>query len=73
MDNHARAVIRVVRRLSPLSFHNAGACGQRLQARLQKIGLCPAGFTWVKVGGGYRCTGGSHFVTDAQLGAAAGQ
>ncbi len=43
---------------------------QRLRAieRLRQLNNCPAGFNWFKVGGGWRCGGGSHFVTDEQLG-----
>ena len=38
------------------------------QRRLATMGLCPAGYSWFRVGGGWRCCGGSHFVMDAQLG-----
>lgn len=37
------------------------------QAKLTKMGVCVAGFQWIKQEGGYRCAGGSHFVSDAQL------
>ena len=39
-----------------------------VQQKLRNIGICPAGFEWIKQTGGYRCAGGTHFVTDAQLG-----
>lgn len=39
----------------------------RVQTRLQEIGQCVAGFQWIRQSGGYRCAGGSHFVTDEQL------
>ena len=32
---------------------------QRIQQRLKQISPCPAGFRWSKVGGGWRCGGGS--------------
>ncbi|KAF7863083.1 hypothetical protein EAF04_007166 [Stromatinia cepivora] len=38
------------------------------QAKLRKIGVCVMGYQWIKQAGGYRCAGGSHFVTDGQLG-----
>ena len=40
------------------------------QEKLRELGPCPAGFRWVKqmVGGGYRCAGGSHWLSDAELG-----
>ena len=40
----------------------------QVQKKLTTIGMCPVGFRWIKQAGGYRCAGGSHFVTDAQLG-----
>jgi ATPase family associated with various cellular activities (AAA) len=39
----------------------------QIQKKLRTIGVCPVGFRWIKQVGGYRCAGGSHFVTDAQL------
>ncbi|KAK4981136.1 hypothetical protein LTR66_000589 [Elasticomyces elasticus] len=38
------------------------------QSRLRQMGVCVAGFNWIKQGGGYRCAGGSHWVDDSQLG-----
>ncbi|KAJ3247215.1 hypothetical protein HDU77_008656 [Chytriomyces hyalinus] len=38
-----------------------------LQERIRHICPCPAGFQWFKTGNGWRCGGGSHFVSDAQL------
>lgn len=35
--------------------------------KLDRIGRCPAGFSWHREGSGWRCGGGSHFVTDAEL------
>lgn len=42
---------------------------ERIKAKLRQISPCPAGFNWHKCGGGWRCGGGSHFVSDAQLNA----
>ncbi|KAI4217411.1 MAG: hypothetical protein LQ351_000006 [Letrouitia transgressa] len=38
------------------------------QRKLQTLGVCVAGYHWIKGAGGYRCAGGSHYVSDAQLG-----
>ncbi|KAL4165528.1 hypothetical protein KRP22_014238 [Phytophthora ramorum] len=38
-----------------------------LQEKIRRICPCPAGYEWYKSGGGWRCGGGSHFVSDAQL------
>lgn len=41
---------------------------ERAQSRLRQMGVCVAGFRWIKQGGGYRCAGGRHWVDDSQLG-----
>lgn len=38
-----------------------------IQNKIRQICPCPAGYQWYKAGGGWRCGGGSHFVSDAQL------
>ncbi|OBT47666.1 hypothetical protein VE00_02260 [Pseudogymnoascus sp. WSF 3629] len=40
----------------------------KVQEKLRTIGICPAGFRWIKQDGGYRCSAGGHFVWDSQLG-----
>lgn len=39
----------------------------KAQERLQCAGLCPMGYTWHRCGNGWRCAGGSHFVSNDQL------
>ncbi|KAF4954475.1 hypothetical protein FGADI_5254 [Fusarium gaditjirri] len=35
------------------------------KAKLMKMGICPMGFQWIKQsGGGFRCAGGSHWMSD---------
>ena len=41
---------------------------QKAQEKLRNMGVCPVGYRWIKQAGGYRCAGGSHWVTDSQLG-----
>lgn len=38
------------------------------QEKIRQMGNCPAGYDWIQQSGGYRCSGGSHFISDAQLG-----
>jgi len=40
---------------------------QAIQKKLERIGNCCMGYQWLKVGSGYRCAGGGHFVPEAQL------
>jgi len=41
---------------------------QAVQMKLREMGVCVMGFRWIKQAKGYRCSGGTHFVSDAQLG-----
>ena len=38
------------------------------QRKLRTLGVCVTGFRWTKQAGGYRCAGGSYYVSDAPLG-----
>ncbi|TQV95522.1 AAA family ATPase [Cordyceps javanica] len=38
-----------------------------IRKKLQMQGRCPAGYEWIRQTGGWRCAGGSHFVSDGQL------
>ncbi|KAF3919193.1 hypothetical protein AA313_de0200271 [Arthrobotrys entomopaga] len=38
-----------------------------VQKKLRVMGLCPMGYQWIKQVGGYRCAGGSHFLSDGQV------
>jgi hypothetical protein len=40
----------------------------RIQAKLRTMGVCVAGFRWIKQASGYRCAGGFHFIDNAALG-----
>lgn len=40
---------------------------EALMERVQMIGRCCMGFAWIKCSGGYRCAGGSHFVSDSMV------
>lgn len=38
------------------------------QQKLRDLGVCVAGFRWIKQKGGYRCAAGGHYVGNEQLG-----
>ena len=40
----------------------------KAQRKLRELGVCPVGYRWINTGDGYRCAGGSHFVSASQLG-----
>lgn len=40
----------------------------KVQRKIRELGICPAGFRWVKQEGGYRCSAGGHFLDNASLG-----
>ena len=41
---------------------------QEVQTKLREMGVCPAGFRWIKQSGGYSCAGGSHWVDNGTPG-----
>ena len=41
---------------------------EKAQRKLRELGVCPAGYPWINMSNGYRCTGGTHFVSASQLG-----
>ena len=41
---------------------------KRVQEKLRHMGVCPVGYQWIKEASGYRCAGGSHFVSNMRLG-----
>lgn len=40
----------------------------RVQAKIRELGVCVAGFRWIKQSNGYSCEGGMHFLDNATLG-----
>jgi hypothetical protein len=40
----------------------------KVQRKLKDMGVCIMGFRWIKQPSGYRCAGGSHFVSNEELG-----
>lgn len=40
----------------------------KAQRKLKEMGVCSAGYRWIKQTDGYRCAGGFHFVSKSQLG-----
>jgi len=40
----------------------------RVQAKLQELGVCAAGYRWIRQSGGYRCSAGGHYISNSQLG-----
>ena len=38
-----------------------------IREKIRQMALCPAGFDWHREEGGWRCNGGSHFLSNAEL------
>ncbi|PYH79142.1 putative nonsense-mediated mRNA decay protein [Aspergillus uvarum CBS 121591] len=41
---------------------------QQIQRKLRSMGVCVAGYWWIKQEHGYRCAGGSHYISNEALG-----
>lgn len=41
---------------------------EMVQTKLLQMGVCVAGYQWIKQDSGYRCAGGTHFVSNSHLG-----
>lgn len=41
---------------------------EEIQQKLREMGVCPYGYRWIRQSRGYRCAGGTHFVTNDRLG-----
>ncbi|KAM0230088.1 hypothetical protein ACHAPO_009454 [Fusarium lateritium] len=37
------------------------------KTKLMHMGVCPVGYQWIKQAGGFRCAGGSHWMSDAEV------
>jgi len=57
-----------LRRLEAEAAHAKEEEHRRLQERLRRCRACPMGYSWYRCGGGWRCTGGSHYKSDLELG-----
>jgi len=63
---------QVGNQMNDLASKLAKADQAKIRDILKELGKCPYGYDWIKVPGGYRCTGESHFVSDADVAARLG-
>ncbi|RHY06073.1 hypothetical protein DYB36_006893 [Aphanomyces astaci] len=66
-EMHEQKLERMRRELEAEALRIELEKARALQEKIRQICPCPAGFQWHQVGGGWRCGGGSHYVSDAQL------
>ena len=64
------AALANVKRLIKQQAAAKSAEERKKQEKIRRIGLCVMGFVWLKQPGGYRCAGGSHYLSDAEIEAA---
>jgi replication-associated recombination protein RarA len=80
-EAHKKALEEELRRLEELRLQMERAKAEELRKLLERerkrmevkrklasVGFCPAGYVWHREGSGFRCGGGSHFVSFNQLG-----
>jgi len=61
----AAAREKIVRRL--LEEERKRKMEEEMRKKLAANGVCPMGFDWIKQDNGYRCAGGSHFMSNEEL------
>ncbi|RLN36908.1 hypothetical protein BBO99_00005556 [Phytophthora kernoviae] len=66
-EDHAAHLNALRRARDQATLEEERRRAEALQEKIRCICPCPAGFKWYKSGAGWRCAGGSHFVSDAQL------
>lgn len=64
-DARGRDREEIVRRL--LEEEERRKKEEEARKKLETTGKCPVGFHWIRQAGGYRCAGGSHFVSDDRV------
>jgi hypothetical protein len=69
---HVKALLERQKELEELERRRKAVMEERkkeekAQAKLRQMGVCVAGYRWIKQASGYRCEAGGHFVSDAQL------
>ena len=58
---------RIQREMELQRIDHAKRQREKIRERLRQISPCPMGFNWHRQGSGWRCGGGSHYVSDAEL------
>ncbi|KAJ3067513.1 M-phase phosphoprotein 8 [Podochytrium sp. JEL0797] len=66
-QNRREELERQRRELEEKDIRKLEKARRAVQEKIRKLCPCPMGYQWSQVGGGWRCGGGSHFVSDAQL------
>jgi hypothetical protein len=53
--------------LKKLNTEVKSSIEMKAQEKIRHLGKCPMSFDWIKIPGGYRCAGGTHFVSDIEI------
>ncbi|KAF5657235.1 DNA dependent ATPase DNA helicase B [Fusarium heterosporum] len=56
---------RILREI--LAKEEARKKDEEQKKKLMTLGICPAGFQWIKQSGGYRCSAGGHWLSDKMV------
>ena len=63
---------QVGNQMNDLASKLAKADPAKVRDILKELGKCPNGYDWIRKPGGWECTGGAHFVSDADVAARLG-
>eukprot|EP00798_Chlamydomonas_sp_ICE-L_P024106 gene24106-9681_t len=67
LDKQKSQLLEKIEKLIKMREEEQTEKEKAVQHKLKMMGRCPMDFEWLKVSGGYRCAGGSHYMSDGDL------
>lgn len=67
LDLQKPAFLAKVEQLIEMRQRQQDEMEMKMQQKIAQMGVCPMNFQWLKVPGGWRCAGGSHYLSEGQV------
>lgn len=67
LDMQKPAFLSKVEQLIEMRQRQKDEMEMQVQQKIAQMGVCMMNYRWLKVPGGWRCAGGSHFLSDMQV------